>query len=68
MSLLRSNFLNNLEAEGAAFAVYKDAQLVADLYGGYADKDADRLWREDTMTVSFSATKVGLFSKVQELL
>ncbi len=33
---------------------------MVDLWGGYADKECGRLWNKDTMTVSFSSTKVGI--------
>ncbi|XP_071851272.1 beta-lactamase domain-containing protein 2-like [Apostichopus japonicus] len=42
---------------GSAFSVYKDGEKVVDLWAGYADAEAKRLWREDTMTVIFSTTK-----------
>lgn len=45
------------ENEGAAFAVYKDDELLVDLWGGYAERDALRLWTKDTITVAFSSTK-----------
>ena len=28
-----------------------------DMWGGYADPEAERPWRQDTMTMLFSATK-----------
>lgn len=48
----------NLEPSGAAFAAYHRGKLVADLYGGYSDKDKKLPWREETMTILFSTTKV----------
>ncbi|PIK39536.1 putative beta-lactamase domain-containing protein 2 [Apostichopus japonicus] len=42
---------------GSAFSVYKDGEKVVDLWAGYADAEAKRLWREDTMTEIFSTTK-----------
>lgn len=51
------NFEKDWEKGGAAVAVYHKGKLVADLYGGYADKEARRLWRKDTLNVSFSSTK-----------
>ncbi|CAJ0602575.1 unnamed protein product [Cylicocyclus nassatus] len=51
------NFIDGLETEGASFAVYVKGQKVVDLWGGYADIQAARTWKEDTMSVVFSTTK-----------
>ncbi|CAJ0603754.1 unnamed protein product [Cylicocyclus nassatus] len=51
------NFIDELETEGASFAVYVKGQKVVDLWGGYADLQAARTWREDTLSVVFSTTK-----------
>uniref|UniRef100_A0A7I4YI41 Beta-lactamase-related domain containing protein n=1 Tax=Haemonchus contortus TaxID=6289 RepID=A0A7I4YI41_HAECO len=51
------NFIDGWESEGASFAVYVKGQKVVDLWGGYADKQAARLWKEDTISVAFSTTK-----------
>ena len=56
--LFRENFAAGLESEGAAVAVYHEGNLVVDLWGGYAESDAVRLWERDTMTVIFSTSKV----------
>ncbi|VDK48725.1 unnamed protein product [Cylicostephanus goldi] len=53
----RQNFIDGLETEGASFAVYVKGQKVVDLWGGYADLQAARTWKEDTMSVVFSTTK-----------
>ncbi|VDD89480.1 unnamed protein product [Enterobius vermicularis] len=45
------------EKEGLAVAVYKDNELVVDLWGGYAERSALRPWEEDTLTFGFSTTK-----------
>lgn len=45
------------EKEGLAVAVYKDNHPIADLWGGYAERDAMRLWEKDTVTIGFSTTK-----------
>ena len=42
---------------GAAFAAYRDGELVVDLWGGLADRDSGAPWREETMQVIFSGTK-----------
>ncbi|XP_071852769.1 beta-lactamase domain-containing protein 2-like [Apostichopus japonicus] len=57
--VFRQNYelgLDNSEA-GSAFSVYKNGEKVVDLWAGYADAEAKRLWREDTMTVIFSSSK-----------
>ncbi len=54
----RQNFADGWEREGAAFAVYQNGKLVVDLWGGYADEYAMRQWKRDTLTNSFSTTKV----------
>lgn len=55
--IFSENFEKDWEKGGAAFAVYHKGKLVVDLWGGYADKESRRLWREDTMAISFSSTK-----------
>jgi CubicO group peptidase (beta-lactamase class C family) len=42
---------------GAAFAVVVDGELVADLWGGWADARERRPWGPDTLQVIFSGTK-----------
>jgi CubicO group peptidase (beta-lactamase class C family) len=42
---------------GAAFAAYRDGELVVDLWGGLADRDSGVPWRKETMQVIFSGTK-----------
>jgi len=54
----RQNFADGWENEGAALAVYHNGQLVVDVWGGYADEAAMRMWDESTLTVVFSSTKV----------
>ncbi|PIO66271.1 beta-lactamase [Teladorsagia circumcincta] len=56
-SSARQNFRDGWEPEGASFAVFVKGRKVVDLWGGYADKQAARTWKEDTITVTFSATK-----------
>ncbi|KAI6238080.1 Beta-lactamase-related domain containing protein [Aphelenchoides fujianensis] len=51
------NFSRGWEPNGAALAVFHRGRLVVDLHGGYADFESRRLWREDTLAVSFSSTK-----------
>lgn len=60
---VRETFRQNYEEgwdkseAGSAFSVYKDGEVVVDLWAGYADVEAKRLWREDTMTAIYSTTK-----------
>ncbi|GAA3113010.1 serine hydrolase domain-containing protein [Streptosporangium carneum] len=42
---------------GAAFAAYRDAELVVDLWGGVADPQTGRPWQADTLQLLFSGTK-----------
>ena len=37
--------------------MYHQGEVVIDLWGGYADKDAERPWKKDTMTLAFSSSK-----------
>ncbi|KAF8371806.1 lact-6, partial [Pristionchus pacificus] len=53
----RLNFAENFERDGASVAVYHKGELVVNLWGGYADTTADRVWKKDTQTLLFSATK-----------
>ena len=57
--LFRQNFENGVEYSkgGSAYAVYYKGSKVVDIWGGYADSEANRPWKEDTMTVVFSTTK-----------
>lgn len=50
------NFRQRAEV-GAACAIYRDGRPVVDLWGGLADSASGRPWREDTITLVFSAAK-----------
>lgn len=53
-------FRKNVESgkePGGAFAVYHKGQLVIDMWGGYADVEAQRPWSRDTIALAYSATK-----------
>ncbi|KHJ99345.1 beta-lactamase [Oesophagostomum dentatum] len=52
-----ANFLEGWERGGASFVVYHNGRKVVDLWGGYADRDCERLWKRDTLNVAFSSTK-----------
>ena len=43
--------------DGAACAVYLDGEIVVNLHGGRADRNASRWWRKDTLVNVFSAAK-----------
>lgn len=47
---------DNREA-GSALSIYHEGEKVVDLWAGYADVEAKRLWKEDTLTIMFSSTK-----------
>ncbi|ETN69968.1 beta-lactamase [Necator americanus] len=53
----QQNFVDGWEDEGASVAVYVRGRKVVDLWGGYADKQAARTWKKDTISVVFSSTK-----------
>uniref|UniRef100_A0A915CQU3 Beta-lactamase-related domain-containing protein n=1 Tax=Ditylenchus dipsaci TaxID=166011 RepID=A0A915CQU3_9BILA len=56
---MKQSFSKILEnEEGLALAVYHKDELVVDLWGGYADKSCNQLWKEDTMSRAYSATKI----------
>ncbi|KAJ1367287.1 hypothetical protein KIN20_028170 [Parelaphostrongylus tenuis] len=57
LETFRRNFGEGLEREGAAIAIYHKGRLVVDLWGGYADREANVVWKRNTRTVLFSATK-----------
>ena len=42
---------------GAACCVYAGGQAVVDLWGGFADREAGRVWERDTAALVFSTTK-----------
>ncbi|MEO8602335.1 MAG: serine hydrolase domain-containing protein [bacterium] len=50
------NFARHGEV-GAAGAVMRRGELVVDLWGGFADREAGREWSADTLQLVFSATK-----------
>ncbi len=50
------NFAERQEL-GAAFAAYRDGELLVDLWGGLADRVEGRAWERDTLQVVFSGTK-----------
>src|SRR5687767_14704223 len=51
-----SNFTDHGDV-GAACAIYQHGQPVVDLWGGFADREADRAWERDTLVITFSTTK-----------
>jgi CubicO group peptidase (beta-lactamase class C family) len=50
------NFVEHGEL-GAAFCVYVDGEVRADLWAGVADRSTGRPWTEDTLQLVFSTTK-----------
>lgn len=53
----RANFEGNPGEVGAACCVYVGGRPVVDLWGGLADSETKRPWREDTIAVVASTTK-----------
>lgn len=54
--VFRRNFEDHGEI-GASFCVYRDGRPVVDLWAGFAEKQTEKLWEQDTITTIFSATK-----------
>ena len=44
--------------KGGAFSVYYKGMLVVDVWGGYADQEADVTWSRDTRGHHLTVTKV----------
>lgn len=42
---------------GASVAIFVEGELVVNLWGGIADQDNGRKWREDTLALVYSSTK-----------
>ncbi len=53
----RANFEDGLEL-GASLGVMHHGKLVADLWGGHADRKRSRPWQRDTIVGVFSTTKI----------
>jgi len=53
----RANFTGNPGEVGAACCVYADGRAVVDLWGGFADREANRPWNEHTIALVASTTK-----------
>jgi len=53
----RANFAGNPGEVGAACCVYAGGRPVVDLWGGLADREANRPWNEDTIGLVASTTK-----------
>ena len=53
----RANFEGNPGEVGAACCVYVDGRPVVDLWGGLADREANRPWDKDTIVAVASTTK-----------
>ncbi|VDM57892.1 unnamed protein product [Angiostrongylus costaricensis] len=46
------------DRDGASLAILWKGKVIANLYGGYADREANRLWEENTMAIAYSTTKI----------
>lgn len=53
----RRNFTEGWEKAGAAFCVIHKGKVIVDLWGGYADRECFKEWKEDTISTIFSCTK-----------
>eukprot|EP00057_Strongylocentrotus_purpuratus_P035297 XP_798483.2 PREDICTED: beta-lactamase domain-containing protein 2 [Strongylocentrotus purpuratus] len=58
--VFRRNFEKGpeLRKSGSGFAVYHKGEKVVNIYGGYADADILQLWRENTLSLVYSTSKV----------
>ncbi|XP_077998648.1 beta-lactamase domain-containing protein 2-like [Glandiceps talaboti] len=54
--VFRSNHEQGLEI-GSAFSAYYKGKKVVDLWGGYANAEAEDPWQQDTMSMFYSVTK-----------
>ncbi|KAL5018586.1 hypothetical protein ScPMuIL_004308 [Solemya velum] len=54
--IFRANLESGLD-KGGNFSVYYHNELVVDIWGGFADEEAGRLWKKEDLTASFSITK-----------
>ena len=59
--------LNDGREVGAAVALYADGKPVVDLWGGWADPEAQRPWARDTIVSTFSVSK-GVVSTMGHML
>ncbi|WKX97631.1 hypothetical protein Q1695_013359 [Nippostrongylus brasiliensis] len=61
LDVFRNNFRRGWERDGAALCVYWKRQFqgecVVDIWGGFADKESERRWKEDTLQIIFSTSK-----------
>ncbi|KAK6735173.1 hypothetical protein RB195_018388 [Necator americanus] len=57
LDTFRSNFRRGWERDGAALCVYYQGECVVDIWGGFADRESERRWREDTLQIIFSTSK-----------
>ena len=58
--IVKDVFVQNFERYGeigASFCVYFNGQKVVDLYGGWANQQANEPWQRDTLTNVYSCTK-----------
>ena len=55
--VFRANFEGNPGEVGAACCVYAGGRAVIDLWGGPADREANRPWGEDSIVLVASTTK-----------
>ncbi|XP_030842638.1 beta-lactamase domain-containing protein 2 [Strongylocentrotus purpuratus] len=58
--VFRRNFEKGPEKRksGSGFAVYHKGEKVVNIFGGYADADILQLWRENTLSLVYSTSKV----------
>lgn len=54
--VFQANFTDDIEV-GAGFSAYVGDELVADLWGGFTDRECSRPWQRDTLVNVYSTTK-----------
>lgn len=55
--VFKQNLEDNWERSGSAFVVYHKGQKVVDVWGGYSDRESQRKWTKDTLSIAFSCSK-----------
>ena len=56
-SFCRNNYKDGWELEGSSLAVWVKGKQVVNLWGGYSDRASARVWKKDSIQVTFSTTK-----------
>lgn len=63
-SAMLNAFVENFDSGdelGAGVCVYQDGDKIVELYGGYTDQTRTKQWMDDTLVVTYSASKAPLY-------